>query len=255
MRGNDMMKKVIAASIVLATLAALVPTALADGTDVQPYNGWIGADSPLYSVKIFIQNVDVFLTFDNTARLEKQMAYVDERLSEARAMVLANNTEATEAALDQYESMLDALNETSGVDGINDSVYASLSPMLYHHQQCFYGMMNNSSVPMTIKGRLLYMCNQTIKMKNGMPFYYYNGTQYFIPPGHMNKITNGSKVPPGLAKKNYTMPTPTIANGSIAWPWDEINFKYGNKTVPTLRPMPTLEINGKSHDNGHGNNK
>ena len=253
-----MMKKIIAASFVLVMLAAIAPMALADGSDVQPYNGWIGADSPLYPIKIFAQNVDIFLTFDNTARMEKQMALADERLSEAQAMILANNAAGTEAALDQYQDALDALNQTAEAPDINDTEYANLSPMLYHHQQCFYAMMNNSTVPMTIEGRLMTACNKTIKMKNGMPFYYYNGTSYFIPPGQMKLITNGSKVPPGLAKKGYVRPVPTITNGSLTWPWDEINYSYGNMTMPTVPAMPTMPAmnnNGKGNGkgNGHGN--
>ncbi len=99
---------------------------------------------------------------------------------------------------------------------------------------------------------MLCIYNQTIKIKNGMPFYYYNGTEYFMPPGQM-KNNNSTHVPPGLAKKGYVKPVPTINNGSLTWPWDEINYTYihGNKTMPTMRPMPT--ITPMKHGNGNGN--
>jgi len=244
----DMMRKIIAASLAVAMLATLVPMALADG--VQPYRGWIGADSPFYSMKVNMQKLGVMLTLDNTEKLKKQMQLADERLSEAQAMALANNTGALEAALDEYETELDELNRTTEAPDINETEYANLSPLLYHHQECFYGMMNNSTTPVRIQERLWYMCNQTIKVKNGMPFYYYNNTSYFIPPGQMKLINGSKKIPPGLAKKGYMKPTPDISNGSLKWPWDEINFTDGNDTfaMPTMPAMPTMK-----HGNGNGN--
>jgi hypothetical protein len=101
-----------------------------------------------------------------------------------------------------------------------------------------------------IQNRTMAVNEEIIKMKNGMPFYYYNGEQYFIPPGQAKKleagvigntITNGSKVPPGLAKKSYKNPTPTITNGSMVWPWDQIDYTSSTK--------------GNGKGNGNGNNK
>jgi hypothetical protein len=251
-----MMKKLIAASIALAIMAAIVPAALAEGATVQPYNGPIGADSPLYSLKIFAQKMDVFLTFNDNDKMKKQMSYADERLSEAEAAFQNNDSGALETALGEYDSALDDLNNTTQAPGINDSDYAYLAPMLYHHQMCFYGMMNNSSnstVPMRIQDRMMICYNQTIRLKNGMPFYYYNGTAYFLPPGQADKIVNGSKVPPGLGKKGYVGPVPTITNGSMNWPWDEMNYSYGNKTVPTPDKFNNGNGNGKGPNNGNSN--
>jgi hypothetical protein len=244
-----MLKKIITAFLALAVLAALMPASLADSGDVKPYQGWIGADSPLYKVKVGWQKLDVALTFDNTEKMKKQMSYAEERLSEAQAMAIENNTEALETALDEYVNELDELNETTQAPDINETEYANLSPLLYHHQQCFYGLMNNTSANWTIQGRYM-ICNQTItKMKNGMPFYYYNGTAYFIPPGQMKKY-NSTFVPPGLTKKGYVAPVPTITNGSVTWPWDEINYSYGNKTLPNGKVK-----NNNGNGNGNGNNK
>ncbi len=64
-------KKIIVAMLALAMLAALVPASQADSVGVQPYKGMIGADSPLYGAKIFVQNLDVALTFDNTNKMKE----------------------------------------------------------------------------------------------------------------------------------------------------------------------------------------
>jgi hypothetical protein len=256
-------KKIIVAMLALALLAAIVPTSQADSAGVQSYKGLIGADSPLYGLKIFAQNLDLAFTFDNTNKLEKQMNYANERVSEMAAAEDENNTAALEAAGDQYASLMDALNETSQADDINESVYANLQPMLIHHNECFYALMNNTTnATMVIRGRLMCANNETIKIKNGMPFYYYNGTAYFIPPGQMKKMGNNSTfVPPGLAKKGYVKPVPTITNGSNAWPvengspawpWDRIQYPYNNNTKTKVTFTPK-DNNGNGRGNGNGN--
>ena len=242
-------KKMIVAVLALALLAAIVPTTQADSVGVQPYKGLIGADSPLYGAKIFAQNLDVALTFDNTNKMKKQMNYADERLSEMVAADDENNTGAFDAAADQYATLMDCLNQTTRSDDINETEYANLAPLLYHHQQCFYGLMNNSTTPLRIQDRIMYICNQTMKLKNGMPFYYFNNTSYFIPPGQMKKMANNSTfVPPGLANKGYVRPNTTITNGSPAWPWDQIQYQFKNSTMPKVTFTPK-----DSHDNGNGN--
>ena len=120
-------KKIIVAMLALALLAALMPTSQADSAGVQPYKGWIGADSPLYGAKIFAQNMDLALTFDHTNKLQKQMSYADERVSEMVAAEEENNTAAFEAAADQYASLLDMLNQTTQSDDINETEYANLA--------------------------------------------------------------------------------------------------------------------------------
>lgn len=257
-------KKIIVAMLALALLAALMPTSQADSAGVQPYKGWIGADSPLYGAKIFAQNMDLALTFDHTNKLKKQMGYADERVSEMVAAEDENNTAALEAAADQYASLMDALNQTTQANDINDSVYATLQPMLVHHNEIFYALMNNTT--MTIRDGLMCANNETIKIKNGMPFYYYNGTAYFIPPGQMKKTGNNSTfVPPGLANKGYVRPNSTVTNGSQswpvansspAWPWDQVQYSYKNDTTPKnshSNGNGNGNGNGNSHGNGNGN--
>lgn len=251
---HNMMKKIIAAMLTLTLMAALVPNALADQGGVKPYSGWAGADSPLYSIKLFVQDMDIFLTFDNTAKMNKHMAYADERLSEIEAMALANNTAGMENALNEYEDEMEELDEVTQAPDIDDAAYNNLSPMLYHHQQYFYCLVNNSSnqsANWSFQGRYMIVNETITKMKNGMPFYYFNGTAYFIPPGQMKKMQNDSSyVPPGLAKKGYKRPVPTITNGSAVWPWDEMNYTYSNKTIPGKDKNKTNNGNG----NGNGNN-
>jgi hypothetical protein len=93
--------KLFTTLISLAVLAALAPVSHADSGEVQPYNGMVGAGSPLYQIKIFIQHMDIYLTFNDTEKMVNQMDYLDERLSEAEAARLANNSDAMNASLDE----------------------------------------------------------------------------------------------------------------------------------------------------------
>jgi hypothetical protein len=242
--------KLIAAFIALAMLAALVPVTQADSGGIKPYKGLIGADSPLYPVKIFVQNMDVTLTFNNTDKMNKQVNYANERVSEMLAGEEENNSEAIEAAANEYVNVMDGLEETTQAEDIDQAAYADLQPIFVHHMDCIGNITNTTTgLNDTVQVRVNNAYMKALGLKNGMPFYYYNGMTYFIPPGQRknmeknmeNGIYNGSKVPPGLAKKGYTSPELTINNGSKAWPWDQIPYPTSKKN------------NGNGNGNGNGN--
>lgn len=255
-----MIKKITVMFVTLVLLATIAPVSLADSGGQKHYNGLVGADSPLYGLKVGFQNLDLALTFNNTEKFKKQMNLADERIAEAQDAADDNNTAAYNAAIDGYDDMLDNIDVTSQAEDVDQEVYADLVPMLYHHQEVLYTIIGDPNidpnVTFDIQARTMTVNDEIIKMKNGMPFYYYNGEQYFVPPGQAKKleagvigntITNGSKVPPGLAKKSYKTPTPTIVNGSTVWPWDQIDYTSSTKT--------NGNGNGNGKGNGNGNNK
>jgi len=225
-----MMKRFITVFLALAMLAAFIPVSHADSGDIKPYKGSIGASSPLYPIKIFIQNLDVTLTFNNTDKMNKQANYANERVSEMLAGEEENNPAAIEAAANEYVNVMDDLEQTTQAEDIDQEAYANLEPIFVHHKECIGNITNaTTGLPETVQIQVKNAYNKALGLKNGMPFYYYNGTTYFIPPGQMNKITNGSKIPPGLAKKGYVMPQPTVVNGSKVWPWDQIPYPTSKK--------------------------
>ncbi|HTX44586.1 MAG TPA: DUF5667 domain-containing protein, partial [Methanocella sp.] len=99
------------AFLALAVLAALMPGSLADSGQ-KHYSGMIGADSPLYTIKVYIQKMDVYLTFNNTDRLVKQINLADERLAEAQDAADEDNSAAYEAATGEYVNVLNDINAT-----------------------------------------------------------------------------------------------------------------------------------------------
>ncbi len=228
-----MMKKMITIILALAMLAALIPVSNANSGNQKHYNGLIGADSPFYKAKIFIQELNIYLTFNNTDKLQKQMANLDERSAEAEDAAEENNIGAYEAATTEYLNTMNKINGTLEAEDVDPDVAIELVPLLLHHQEVFYGIADNNTTPLVIQNRTVLINGEFMKIKKGMPFYYYNDTAYFIPPGQMKKIENGiingSKIPPGLAKKGYKNPVPTVDNGSKKWPWDQIPYPTSKK--------------------------
>ena len=58
--------------------------------DIPPYNGSVNADSPLYGVKIALENIDEGLTFNQSERLEKESQHEELRLAEAKEELAEN---------------------------------------------------------------------------------------------------------------------------------------------------------------------
>ena len=80
--------------------------------DIAPYNGTIGPDSPLYGLKVAMEDLDETFTFNDTWRVEKQVDHAQTRISEVRKELELNRTGNAERALEQYRQKLN-LTETS----------------------------------------------------------------------------------------------------------------------------------------------
>jgi len=50
--------------------------------DIAPYNGTIGADSPVYGLKIAMEDLDETFTFNDTERVEKRLDHAQLRIAE-----------------------------------------------------------------------------------------------------------------------------------------------------------------------------
>jgi RNA polymerase-binding transcription factor DksA len=138
-------------------IAAIVPQTLAksDGVSpsgIKPYKGLIGSDSPFYGLKLFLQNADVSLTGNASERLHKQLAYGRERLEEAYAMSLTNNTGALDAALDEYVNEIEDINDTMDDENIDD-IIDMVDRALQKIDQGSYGVCDRCGREIS-KGRL-----------------------------------------------------------------------------------------------------
>lgn len=256
-------KTLITVLVVLVLLVAVPAPSLAASGKISPYKGMVGADSPLYGMKLFVQNVDESLAGSNSAKLQKQMNHAQERLSEAMAAAEMNNTAAMEAALNEYNNEINDINSTMEQDDVNEEQYSEVGPVVDEQQQALEGMIDNGSIPTDLRDSLSGAYNNTTMIKNGRPFILYNNTTYFVPPGHLKNGVNSTFVPPGLAKKGYVAPQPIIVNGSPTWPFptnltekgNGKNKDKGSVNLTADNSTDTGKGNGKNNGKGNGNNK
>lgn len=228
-----MFKRMIAASIAVMMLLALIPASMAQTDKIQSYNGLVGSNSPLYGIKLYAEKLDLFLTFDSNEKLKKQLSHADLRLAEA--MAAANNSDAgaVDAALTQYEDTMAAVaNGSTDVDNGSSEIGDHLNTQ----EEAYIYIMNELE-------------NNNVQIKNGMPFIFVEDadgvvTAYFAPPGQLKKVDT-TKLPSGLAKKGYKSATSKLdGNGSKVWPWDDVTNKY-----------VVTHSNGNGNGNGNGNKK
>jgi len=108
---------VIALLFCAGTVAALSDNSAGDeGTgdiseDIAPYNGPIGADSPLHGLKLAMEDLDETFTFNETQRVEKRLDHAQLRIAEVRRELELNRTVTAEWALELYRQKL---NRTEG---------------------------------------------------------------------------------------------------------------------------------------------
>lgn len=235
-----MIKKFVAAFIALAMLAALMPGSMAASGNHKQYNGFVGADSPFYTLKVSLQKLDVLLTLNNTDKLKKQVNMANEMLNDSEVAAYNNDTGAFDAASNELINTWSDINSTLQYYDEETDTVLELAPLMLHHQEVFYGILGNNTTPLTIQNRTVLINDEFMKIKNGMPFYYYNGTAYFIPPGQMKKvengIINGSKVPPGLGNKGYKNVSYDKTNKT--WPWEGTSYPTSQKMNGKSQGVP-----------------
>lgn len=124
---------VVGSIIVLALLCGMgnvtaredsdTPGMIGLSDDIAPYNGPIGADSPLHGLKIAFEDLDETFTFNDTRRIEKQVDHARLRIAETRRELAFNRTDTAERALELYRQKLNLtemslIHVTSAADGM-----------------------------------------------------------------------------------------------------------------------------------------
>jgi hypothetical protein len=80
--------------------------------DIQPYTGPIGADSPLYGLKLALEDMDESFTPNETERVDKEMNHARLRLSEVRRSLDLNQSDSAQQALNNYWLKMNLTNST-----------------------------------------------------------------------------------------------------------------------------------------------
>jgi Domain of unknown function (DUF5667) len=102
--------------------------------DIQPYNGPIGADSPLYGLKLALEDMDESFTANETERVNKEMEHARLRLSEVRRSLDLNQDDSAEVALNNYWLKMDLANMTIARWSSNATGLLHAQEMIAKHQ-------------------------------------------------------------------------------------------------------------------------
>jgi hypothetical protein len=78
------------------------PSEIVITDDVQPYFGPLGPDSPLYGLKLALENLDEAFTFNTSEKVMKQMRHAELRIAEMKGLLLMKRSGEAERALDGY---------------------------------------------------------------------------------------------------------------------------------------------------------
>ena len=81
---------------------AVTPAEIVITDDVQPYIGPLGPDSPLYGLKLALENLDEAFTFNTSEKVAKEMQHAELRIAEIKGLLLMNKSAEAERALDGY---------------------------------------------------------------------------------------------------------------------------------------------------------
>lgn len=109
--------------------------------DIPPYDGPIGADNPLYGLKLALEDLDESFTTNESERIDKQMNHARLRLSEVRRELAENRTDSAEQALDQYWQKVNMTQMSLAYFGSNQTGLVHAQEMHEKHQVVLEGLM------------------------------------------------------------------------------------------------------------------
>jgi len=278
------MRKVLSGTVVvlLIALIALVGAVAAEedtsGTvlndDIAPYNGPIGPDSPLYGLKLALEDMDESFTANETERVAKQMDHARLRLSEVRRSLELNQSESAEQALNNYWLKMNLTNMTIASWRSNATGLLHAQEMIVKHQFVLEHLLEthpnstglrrayNNSLRLEEKfgEKTLIRFNRTMEKNN----------QTILKAIRLEQKENNRKGWPELnATVNRTLPGETPpATHQYGWENDRKSGNDNPATTVTTQVPATGKLqnqgqeskqndrqNGNSGDQGKGNSK
>ena len=109
-------------------------TDLAPVDDIQPYNGPIGAGSPLYGLKIAMEDIDESFTSNQSERVDKQVGHARFRIAEVRQALELNQSDSAQQALNLYWQKLNLTQSTIASFGSNATGLLHAQEQIAKHQ-------------------------------------------------------------------------------------------------------------------------
>jgi len=143
--GEKMREKVIAIGVLVMLVMTFTLVSAAQ-EDVSPYPGWFCPDSPLYGLKIALENIDEAVSHSADAKLDKQVAYAEERIAEAKAMIEKGKPEAAEKAMDGYTAKVAAIDATATKPNVTEKGLQHAQQMLSKHEAVLQGLIGDLNI-------------------------------------------------------------------------------------------------------------
>ncbi len=237
---------IIALLFSVATVSALEDTSPdASGNvsvpdDIAPYQGPIGADSPLFGLKLAMENLDETFTFNDTQRVEKQVDHAQTRIAEIRQELELNRTVYAERALEEYGQKMNLTEGSLARFGQNASGLLHAQEMITWHQsvlaRLFPRFPNSSGLAHA------YNDSQVLEQKFGektrMRFDRYAGK---------NNRTVLKAVNLEIRDKNHAGADTPAPNGTKAQGRNETSYRSNDKT-------DMIQVNGTVTNSHQGGN-
>ncbi len=114
------------------TVTDTTGTILAD--EILPYDGPIGAGSPLYGLKIAMEDMDESFTTNQSERVDKQIAHGRFRIAEMRRSLELNQSGSAQQALDLYWQKMNLTRSTIAPFGSNATGLLHAQEQIAKHQ-------------------------------------------------------------------------------------------------------------------------
>jgi hypothetical protein len=238
-----------------------------NGTDEIPlYNGPIGADSPLYGLKLAWEDLDESFTTNESERIDKQMNHARLRLSEVRRELAGNRTDSAQQAIDLYWQKVNMTQMSLAWFGSNQTGLIHAQEMHTKHQIVLENLMlshpNNTGLARAYNNSL--RLEQTFEEKTQTRFEKIieknNKTifkAYRLEEQEGKRAGNATWNDKGKSFSNVTT-APQVTNGQ-----QDNKDKGHGKPTPTIavspnETSPTQEVTSSNHggqgtDNGQGN--
>ena len=107
---------------------------LALSDDIQPYEGPIDAGSPLYGLKIAMEDIDESFTTNQSERVDKQVGHARLRIAEVRRALELNQSDSAQHALDLYWQKMNLTQSTIAPFGSNATGLLHAQEEIAKHQ-------------------------------------------------------------------------------------------------------------------------
>jgi hypothetical protein len=221
--------------------------------DIQAYDGPIGADSPLYGLKLALEDMDESFTANETERVDKQMNHARLRLSEVRRSLDLNQSDSAEQALNNYWLKMNLTNTTIAMWKSNAKGLLHAEEMIVKHQFVLENLLarhpNNTGLSRAYNNSLAleekFAEKTAIKYQRTIE----KNNQTILKAIRFEQKQNDRKGWPDVTTTSTTTQTDDKLKG---WEKDKGNLAGNGNPVTTVTTQALSGHQGQGQDPGQG---